>query len=86
MKKLKKVNTTKRKNDRRQAEKALQQRTSMLLNHPTECCVCETLFERTKETVKAWHVVIREERVRLTCPKCWDIVNEVLKNPNVKNS
>jgi len=80
MKKLRKVDTTKRKKYRKEAAATLQRQTAMLLNHPQECCVCETSFERNRETVKTWQVIIREERVRLTCPGCWGIIKEVLEN------
>jgi hypothetical protein len=80
MKKLRKVNPAKRKKSRKEAEEILQHQMAMLLDHPKECCACQTEFKRTTETVKTWQVVIREERVRLTCPKCWGIIQEVVEN------
>jgi predicted RNA-binding Zn-ribbon protein involved in translation (DUF1610 family) len=86
MKKLRKVDTTQRKKDRKEAQEALKRKTAMFLDHPKECCVCDLPFERTKETVKTWQITTREERVRLTCPNCWGTIAEALKNANVKNS
>jgi len=79
MKKLRKVNPTKRKQERKDAQERLEAQTSMFLDHPKECCVCNVPFERNKETVKTWQVTIREDRVRLTCPECWSIIQEGLE-------
>ena len=51
----------------------------MFLNHPKECCVCAQEWARTKETVKTWQVTIKEDRVNLTCPECWGIIQEGLE-------
>ncbi|MAH48828.1 hypothetical protein CMI37_23575 [Candidatus Pacearchaeota archaeon] len=79
MKKLRKVNPTKRKQERKDAQKEMEHQAALFAKHPTECCVCKEQFERTKETVKTWQVAIREERVRLTCPNCWSIIQKGLK-------
>tara|TARA_Y100000296_G_C4981800_1_gene160964 strand:- start:218 stop:478 length:261 start_codon:yes stop_codon:yes gene_type:complete len=86
MKKLRKVNPAKRKQERKDVNEKMAERTAMFLDHPTECCVCGATFERTLETVRQWYVVVREKRVRLTCPNCWGTISEALENPNVKNS
>ena len=73
--KLRKVDTAKRKRDRKELEETLKKRTSMFLDMPEECCVCETAFnKKSKEMARTWHVVVFEERktIRLTCPKCWE--------------
>jgi len=82
MKKLRKVNTKQRKKLRKEAQAALERQTAMILDHPTECCVCHTEFKRTKQTVKSWQVTTREDRVRLTCPACWQVINEAMENLN----
>ena len=74
MKKLRKVNTTKRK----KLQKKLQAQTSLMMKHPTECCVCHDEFKRTPESVVEWKIVVREKRVRLTCPHCWGKIEEAL--------
>ena len=76
--KIRKVDTNKRKKERKSAQAALQKQTAALLDHPKECCVCDTHFERTKETVKTWHVVVNGSRVRLTCPGCWGMIQEAV--------
>ena len=80
MKKLRKVNTRKRKQERKDAVEALQKKTAAFLDHPKECCVCSAEFKRTRQTVKTWQVTVRENRVRLTCPDCWGKIQEVLEN------
>ena len=76
MRKIRKVDTNKRKKVRKKAEQRLQEKTAAFLRHPKECCVCKTAIERNKETVVSWQVVVREDRVRLTCPSCWKAVSE----------
>ena len=80
MKKLRKVNTSARKKMQKELEAKLATQMSLFMKHPTECCCCHLPFERTHETVKAWQVVIREERVRLSCPDCWALVRETLES------
>jgi len=79
MKKLRKVDTKKRKAERKILENQLAEQTALMMKHPKECCMCKMVFERNRETVKTWQVTIREERVHLTCPGCWGIINEVLE-------
>jgi hypothetical protein len=77
MPKIRKLNTAKRKKERKKAKEALKQKTSLFLDMPEKCCVCETGFDKkSKEMAQTWHVVVFEERkvVRLTCPPCWQRV------------
>jgi hypothetical protein len=77
MKKLRKVNTKKRKLERKEAQAKLAAQTALILeNHPTECCVCQVAFERTRQTVKTWNVTITGDVIRLTCPACWKRIKE----------
>jgi hypothetical protein len=78
--KIRKVNTNKRKRARKDAQATLEKQASLIATHPTECCICERPFERTAETVVKWQVVVNEDRVRLTCPPCWEIVTKALEN------
>ncbi len=78
--KLRKVNTKKRKQDRKDAKKRLEKQAAAFLNHPKKCCVCNEKFERNHQTVKSWQVTTIEDRVRLTCPNCWGKINKALEN------
>ena len=84
MKKIRKVNTAKRKKEIKEAQARLATRTSMLLNVPEKCCVCETKFDKkSREMANTWHVVVMEQKkkIHLTCPSCWKAVErEAEKN------
>jgi len=79
--KLRKVNTTKRKEKRKEAQERLASQASLMMNHPTECCVCKKLFTRDHTTVKTWMITVLEEKkaVHLTCPDCWGTIEEVIE-------
>jgi len=79
MKKLRKVNSRKRKKERRNAEQRLEEQAALMMKHPTACCLCECEFKRTHETVKTWQVTINEGRVRLSCPSCWALVQQTVE-------
>jgi|TARA_R110000796_G_scaffold237092_1_gene356929 hypothetical protein len=79
MKKIRRHIPGKQKKNRKAVQERLEKQTASFGKHPKECCVCSTPFERTKETVKTWQVVIKSERVRLTCPDCWDIIEKVVE-------
>jgi len=79
MKKIRKNNSAKRKKERKAKEERLATQVETMVNHPKECCICRAQFERTPESVKTWTVTVREERVRLTCPQCWHILQEALE-------
>jgi hypothetical protein len=77
MPKIRKLNAAKRKKERKKAKETLKRRTGLLLNMPEKCCVCEIEFDKkSKDMAQTWHVVVFEERkvVRLTCPPCWQKV------------
>ena len=74
--KLRKVNTAKRKKERKATEAALRRATSMMLDMPTGCSACEKPFDRNQETVKTWQVIVKEDKMSLTCPECWDMILE----------
>ena len=77
MKKIRKHVPGKRKKERKEAKERLEKQTAAFLDHPKEGCVCKTKFERTHETVKTWQVTVVEDRVRLTCPDCWEVFSKV---------
>ncbi len=83
MKKLRNSKPGYRKRQRRQQAQEFEKQAAAFLDHSMECCACKAPFERTQETVKEWHVVVRSGRVRLACPDCWRIINETLEKENV---
>jgi hypothetical protein len=85
MKKIRKVNTAKRKKEAKEAQERLAARTSLLLNMPEECCVCTAAFDKkSREMAQTWHVVVYEEKkkVHLTCPTCWRAVEILAEEMN----
>ena len=80
MKKIRNIEPGQRTKDRKAGQEALEKKMSTFLDHPKECCVCKTEFERTQETVKTWQVMVKGENVRLTCPRCSAIVATRLEN------
>jgi|TARA_Y100000310_G_scaffold307821_1_gene350270 hypothetical protein len=85
--KLRKVDTAKRKRERKETQEELQKRTSMFLDVPEECCTCSAKFDKkSKEMADTWHVVVFEERkvIRLSCPSCWEQVQLLTEEKNAK--
>jgi len=85
MKKLRKIDTSKRKKEAKEAQQRLAARTSLLLNMPQKCCVCETDFDKkNKEMAMTWHVVVYEEKnkIHLTCPICWQAIEQLTEEIN----
>ncbi len=80
--KIRKFDSKKRKRERNEVLERVQKQTAAILDHPMECCLCKTPFERTQETVLTWNVTVKDERVRLTCPTCWSTVQKFLENKN----
>ena len=78
--KLRKRKSKKTSTDHAEAMEAIERQARLIASHPTECCICDRPFERTIETVKTWHVVVNEERVRLTCPPCWGLIRHTLES------
>ncbi len=79
MKKLRKV-VTKKGKTAKAIKKLLAEQAALMMKQPKECCVCNEPFERTPETVKTWQVTVLQEKktVRLTCPRCSQLVSEVV--------
>jgi hypothetical protein len=85
MPKIRKTNTTQRKKTRKLAQEALKQKTSMLLDMPEKCCVCNDAFDKKSRLMaQTWHVVVFESKkiVRLSCPACWEKIETEVGEPN----
>ena len=90
MKKIRKIDTNKRKKARKEKQRILQKNINLMLGLPEECCVCEKLFDKKdKKMAQTWNVTVFESKstIRLTCPSCWgkvkDIIEKETKNENV---
>lgn len=81
---IRKVNTKRRKLLRKELNKALAKQAAAMINHPKECCSCAAPFERNKETVRSWHVMVEEDKALLTCPACRVKLETVAEKKEVK--
>ena len=62
--------------------KKLSSKVTQFQNLPDMCLTCEKPFDKkSKQMAKAWSVVVRdEETVRLYCPECWKMANNIIKD------
>jgi len=62
------------------AKKELQKKVGLFNKLSDHCLVCQKDFDKkNKEMVMSWSVVIKEEKVRLYCPDCWDRAKNLIK-------
>jgi len=50
---------------------------------PDECLTCQKPFDKKdREMVMSWTVIVKEdkEQVRLYCPSCWEMAQDMVKN------
>ena len=65
----------------KEVKKKLVKKLNMFDRIPEQCLVCEKSFnKKDKEQVFAWKVVLREERINLYCPTCWEKAEEIIKD------
>jgi|TARA_Y100000310_G_C20639014_1_gene792827 hypothetical protein len=73
---------------RREKEKAatkeLQKKVGLFNKLSDHCLVCQKDFDKkNKDMVMSWSVVIKEDKVRLYCPECWDRAKKLVEE--IKN-
>ena len=65
------------------AERNLSEKIFLFEQLEQECLACEKPFDKTnREMVESWNVVVREDKdppVRLYCPECWEMAQNVAK-------
>jgi len=58
----------------------VEEQISLFQNLPDYCLVCESDFDKKdREMVSSWNVVVKEEKVRLYCPDCWNNALKLLE-------
>jgi len=63
-----------------EAKKELQKKVGLFNRLSDHCLVCQKDFDKkNKDMVMSWSVVIKEDKVRLYCPTCWDRANKLIK-------
>ena len=61
------------KNKKKLAEKELATKVALFGKLPSNCLTCERPFDKmNKQQVMTWNVVLRQEKVNLYCPECWE--------------
>lgn len=61
------------------SSKSIEEQISLFQNLPDHCLVCEEHFDsKNKEMVSTWNVIVKEEKVRLYCPECWNNAKKLL--------
>jgi len=62
------------------AKKELQKKVGLFSKLSDQCLVCQKDFDKkNKDMVMSWSVVVKEEKVRLYCPQCWERANNLIK-------
>tara|TARA_Y100000310_G_C20137659_1_gene558801 strand:- start:83 stop:355 length:273 start_codon:yes stop_codon:yes gene_type:complete len=62
------------------AKKELQKKVGLFSKLSDQCLVCQKDFDKkNKEMVMSWNVIIKEDKVRLYCPKCWDNAKNLIQ-------
>ena len=61
----------------------LESKVALFSKLPDECLACQKDFDKkNKEMFMSWTVIVREEeeKVRLYCPDCWSMAQDMVKN------
>ena len=62
------------------AKKELQKKVGLFSKLENNCLVCQKDFDKkNKDMVMSWSVVIKEDKVRLYCPECWERAKKLIE-------
>ena len=62
------------------AKKEFAKKVGLFTKLENHCLVCQKDFDKkNKEMVMSWSVVVKEDKVRLYCPECWDRANKIIQ-------
>jgi len=66
----------------KEATENLAEKISLFQSLPDLCLTCEKPYDKkSKEMAKTWSVVVRDEKsVRLYCPDCWKMANNLIED------
>ena len=69
-----------RRNKEKAAKKELQKKVGLFNKLEDHCLVCQKDFDKkNKDMVMSWSVVVREDKVRLYCPECWERAKKLIE-------
>ena len=62
------------------AKKEFTKKVGLFTKLEDHCLVCQKDFDKkNKEMVMSWSVVVKEDKVRLYCPECWDKAKKTIQ-------
>ena len=74
------LNRKMKRQKKNEAKKELQKKVGLFSKLSDECLVCQKDFDKkNKDMVMNWSVVVKEEKVRLYCPECWERATNLIK-------
>jgi len=69
-----------RRNKEKAAKKELQKKVGLFSKLENNCLVCQKDFDKkNKDMVMSWSVVVKEDKVRLYCPECWERAKKLIE-------
>ena len=69
-----------RRNKEKAAKKELQKKVGLFNKLENNCLVCQKDFDKkNKDMVMSWSVVVKEDKVRLYCPECWERAKKLIE-------
>ena len=69
-----------RRKKEKEAKKELQKKVGLFSKLENNCLVCQKDFDKkNKDMVMSWSVVVKEDKVRLYCPECWERAKKLIE-------
>jgi len=69
-----------RRNKEKEAKKEFKKKVGLFNKLEDRCLVCEKDFDKkNKDMVMSWSVVVKEDKVRLYCPECWERAKKLIE-------
>ena len=69
-----------RRKKEKEAKKELQKKVGLFNKLEDHCLVCQKDFDKkNKDMVMTWSVVVKEDKVRLYCPECWERAKKLIE-------
>ena len=81
-----KIKRSKQKKQKKEAQKRMKKQVFLFGKLPDNCLACDKKFDKkNKEHAMTWKVIVKEkeEVIRLYCPTCWGLAEDLIKE--IKN-
>jgi len=86
MSNTRKTKRSKQKKQKKEAQKRMKKQVFLFGKLSNNCLVCDKVFDKkNKKHAMTWKVIVKEkeEIIRLYCPTCWDLAEDLIKE--IKN-